>query len=164
MTVGGTASLTLPDPAATTALGRRLATQLAVGDMIALAGALGSGKSSLARAAIQTLCGEDTEVPSPTFTLVQPYSPPSGPPLYHIDLYRLASPDELLALGWDEMLAEGACLVEWPENAGALLPAERLDIALAATDEGESRTAVLTASPRWHKRLAAILAAGLPKA
>lgn len=163
MTAGGTASLTLPDARATAGLGARLAAQLAGGDMVALAGALGSGKSTLARAAIQALCGTETEVPSPTFTLVQPYSPSTGPPIYHIDLYRLGSPDELLALGWEEMLTEGACLVEWPENAGALLPMERLDIALAATEEGDSRTAVLTASPRWRQRLAAILAAGLPE-
>lgn len=156
---GPAAIVDLPDAQATTALGRCLAPHLGAGDVVALAGALGSGKSTLARAAVQALCGAETDVPSPTFTLVQPYFPPAGPTLYHIDLYRLASPDELVDLGWDEMVAEAACLVEWPENAGPLLPLERLDVALAAAADGAARRAVLTPGPRWRDRLPAITAA-----
>jgi tRNA threonylcarbamoyladenosine biosynthesis protein TsaE len=95
-------TLDLPDEAATAALAARLAALLRPGDIVLLAGDLGAGKSFLARALIRAAAGEpELEVPSPTFTLVQSYDLPAGE-LWHFDLYRLAAPDEVLELGWDE--------------------------------------------------------------
>jgi tRNA threonylcarbamoyladenosine biosynthesis protein TsaE len=139
----------LPDEAATEALARRLAPLLAPGDRIALSGPVGAGKSTFARALIRALVGDPAaEVPSPTFTLVQTYDArgPAGTvwPVHHFDLYRLTDPSEVEELGWDEALAEGLCLIEWPDRAGALLPAERLDLALATGPDGSGRLARLT--------------------
>src|SRR5882757_6145504 len=120
----------LPDEAATADLARRLAPRLKVGDLVALHGDLGAGKTAFARALIRALVGADEEVPSPTFTLVQTYSAPVGQ-IFHFDLYRIVSPDELTEIGWDETLADGLTLVEWPGRAGTLLPVSRIDIALA---------------------------------
>ena len=123
-------TLDLPDEAATEALAARLAVLLQPGDIVLLAGDLGAGKSFLARALIRAASGEPgLEVPSPTFTLVQSYDLPAGE-LWHFDLYRLAAPEEVLELGWDEARL-GICLVEWPDRLGPLVPADRLKIELA---------------------------------
>lgn len=107
----------LPDEEATEDLGLFLTEFLMPGDRVALEGGLGDGKTTLARAIIRELTSEpDLEVPSPTFTLVQPYTARDGRPIIHADLYRLRDADELVELGFDEM-AEGAItLVEWPER------------------------------------------------
>ncbi len=103
---------------------RRLAAALAgearPGHIWALSGDLGAGKSAFARGFIQALAGP-VDVPSPTFTLVQRYDTAAGP-LYHFDLYRLHDAEEVFELGWDEALAEGICLIEWPDKAGSFLP------------------------------------------
>lgn len=117
----------LPDEAATIALAFRLAPCLAIRDVLALRGDLGAGKTAFARGLIRALVGSSEEVPSPTFTLVQTYAAPLGP-VFHFDLYRIVSPDELTEIGWDEALADGLVLVEWPERAGSLLPASRIDL------------------------------------
>jgi tRNA threonylcarbamoyladenosine biosynthesis protein TsaE len=123
-------TLDLPDEAATAALAGRLAALLQPGDIVLLAGDLGAGKSFLARALIRAAAGEpELEVPSPTFTLVQSYDLPAGE-LWHFDLYRLAAPEEVLELGWDEARLD-ICLVEWPDRLGQLAPADRLKIELA---------------------------------
>jgi tRNA threonylcarbamoyladenosine biosynthesis protein TsaE len=122
-------SLFLPDEAATERLGASLAAVLAPRDLVALSGDLGAGKTCLARAVIAGLMGGPEEVPSPTFTLVQTYETPKGP-LWHFDLYRLAAPDEVWELGFEEALAEGMSLIEWPERLGRLLPPARLDLRL----------------------------------
>lgn len=98
-----------------------LAVQAKPGDIFLLEGRLGAGKSIFARAFIRTLCGGDTEVPSPTFTLVQTYDSAKGP-LWHFDLYRLSDPDEIYDIGWEEALSGGILLVEWPERLGAHIP------------------------------------------
>jgi len=153
----------LRDEAATAALAQRLASHLHVGDLIALSGDLGAGKTSFARALIRALSGPDgslREVPSPTFTLVQSYETPVGR-IHHFDLYRIQSPDELTEIGWDEALSDGIVLVEWPDHAGALLPAGRLDIALSFGAGGRARSAVLRPSRRWlanHPGFAALQA------
>lgn len=134
-------TLDLPDEAATAALAARLAALLQPGDVVLLAGDLGAGKSFLARALIRAAAGEpELEVPSPTFTLVQSYDLPAGE-LWHFDLYRLAAPDEVLELGWDEARL-GICLVEWPDRLGPLTPADRLKIELAH-GPGDGRVATI---------------------
>ena len=153
-------TLDLPGEAATAALAARLAALLLPGDIVLLSGDLGTGKSFLARALIRAAAGDpDLEVPSPTFTLVQAYALPTGA-LWHFDLYRLASPDEVLELGWDEARA-GICLVEWPDRLGPLAPADRLKIELAQAGAGpDARTAVLTGLGARGVALARALQAG----
>ncbi len=98
------------------------ATQAKGRDVFLLEGPLGAGKSVFARGFIRALCGKDTEVPSPTFTLLQTYESPKGP-LYHFDLYRLKDPDEIFEIGWDEARS-GIMLIEWPERLGPHRPAK----------------------------------------
>ena len=109
----------LPDEGATEDLGRFLAEFLQPGDIVALSGGLGGGKTTLARALIRELTGDpELEVPSPTFTLIQPYEAKNGRQIVHADLYRLRGPDELVELGFDEMTDTAITLVEWPERLG----------------------------------------------
>ena len=108
-------------------LASRLALFLKVGDVIALSGPLGAGKTTFARALVTRLDGEG-EVPSPTFALMQRYETPRLT-LTHCDFYRL-EPSELDELGLDDALTEGAVLIEWPERAARWLPADRLDITM----------------------------------
>lgn len=118
------------DEEETAALAASLAGSLASGTVLCLWGDLGMGKSVFARALIRALAGDPAlDVPSPTYTLVQDYETPLGP-LRHFDLYRLSVPEEVYELGWEEALAEGLALVEWPERLGALLPLCRIDIRL----------------------------------
>ena len=116
----------LPDLAATMTLAQSLAPLLHAGDVIALRGGLGVGKTTFARALISSLMGQETEVPSPTYTLVQTYDSPDFP-VFHFDLYRLDAPDDVFELGWDETQT-GLALIEWPDRAGDHLPAWRLDL------------------------------------
>ena len=101
-------------------LARMFAAVTKPGDIWALHGTLGAGKSVFARAFIQKLTGAK-EVPSPTFTLVQMYVAPEFD-IYHYDLYRLKSPDEIFELGVEEAFYTGVSLVEWPEKMGAFAP------------------------------------------
>ncbi|MEL6567293.1 MAG: tRNA (adenosine(37)-N6)-threonylcarbamoyltransferase complex ATPase subunit type 1 TsaE [Pseudomonadota bacterium] len=129
----------LPDLAATQTLAERLAPHLKAGHVIALKGDLGAGKTTFSRALVSALLGAPTEVPSPTFTLVQTYEGPNFP-IYHFDLYRLEDPAELDELGWDDTL-DGLSLIEWPGKAGARLPVWRMTISIEIV--GEGRRAVL---------------------
>lgn len=131
-------TLRLPDEAATASLGRQLAALATPGVALLLAGPLGAGKTSLARAIIRAAgesAGEPVaEVPSPTFTLVQLYS--FGPRrFWHFDLYRLRAAEEIEELGWEDALADIA-LVEWPERLGSALPRDRIEINLAFEQDG----------------------------
>ncbi|MEM9572460.1 MAG: tRNA (adenosine(37)-N6)-threonylcarbamoyltransferase complex ATPase subunit type 1 TsaE [Pseudomonadota bacterium] len=140
----------LPDLAATTALAQRLAPHLRAGDVMALRGGLGAGKTTFARALISALRGEETEVPSPTYTLVQTYEGPAFP-VFHFDLYRLDDPNEVFELGWDETQI-GVSLIEWPERAGSHLPRWRLDLSLEII--GDIRKARLEPQGEdWQTRL-----------
>jgi len=143
----------LADEAATQALGAALGAVLRAGDVIALSGPLGSGKTTLARALLRAL-GEEDEVPSPSFALVQPYDTLS-PPVWHADLYRLEDPSELAELGLDEILAEGALIVEWPERAPGAWP-EALALLLEPVSlepaGGAARRLTATAPPPWEGR------------
>lgn len=142
----------LPDAAATQALGAALASRLTAGDVVALRGDLGAGKTELARGLIRALFGEDTEVPSPTFTLVQTYEDEAVPlSLWHFDLYRLEDPEEAFELGIEDAFADAVSLIEWPERLGPYLPARRLEIALSHVAEG--RRATLSGGGDWPERL-----------
>ena len=121
----------LESETATANLMADLALLLTPGDVIALSGDLGAGKTAAARALIRYLGSDDTlEVPSPTFTLMQSYDLPSVSVL-HADLYRIADPSELDEIGLFPLPTNGIALIEWPERAGALLPPDRIEIALS---------------------------------
>jgi tRNA threonylcarbamoyl adenosine modification protein YjeE len=125
------------------------------GDVVALKGPLGSGKSELARALIRARAGAAIGVPSPSFTLVQDYEL-GALTIRHIDLYRLERPEELDELGLVAPGADEAWLIEWPERAEALLPEDRLEIELAQGPAPDARLARLNAGPGWAGRLAAL--------
>ncbi|QIG48680.1 tRNA (adenosine(37)-N6)-threonylcarbamoyltransferase complex ATPase subunit type 1 TsaE [Nordella sp. HKS 07] len=146
----------LKNAEATAALGTELALMAKAGSVICLHGDLGAGKTTLARSFIQALAGEEIEVPSPTFTLVQTYDA-TRIPVAHVDLYRLASAGELDELGLDELLKSHQLIVEWPERLEGSLPADRLDVRL--TSKGKAREAELQGHGAWAlalRRLAAI--------
>ena len=148
--------LQLPDLDATEALGRALARLLRCGDLLALNGDLGAGKTALARALIRALPGPagaaEEEVPSPTFTLVQVYDREPAP-VWHFDLYRIEDPDEIEELGLSEALAEGITLIEWPERLGRPLPPGSLSVTLAYAATAEGREARLEGDGDWPARL-----------
>jgi len=152
-------TLALPDLAATERLGRALAPLLRQGDVVALNGDLGAGKTALARALIRALPGPagatQEEVPSPTFTLVQTYERAPAP-LWHFDLYRIEDPGEVEELGFFEALAEGITLVEWPGRLGRALPAAHLSVTLTFAGEAGAagREARLEGDGDWPQRLA----------
>lgn len=154
-------AIDLPDLAATAAFGRRLAATLRRGDVVALKGGLGVGKTTLARAIVAGLSPEQGDVPSPTFTLVQTYpiTLPDGPAeLWHFDLYRLDRPEQVYELGIEDALAEGVSLIEWPELAIDLLPKKNLlsiELQIAA---GEARRALVEGGAAWTDRVAGLLA------
>ncbi len=128
---------------------RQVASVLRPGDVILLKGDLGTGKSTFARALIQTLCGEETEVPSPTFTLVQTYDTPNFV-LWHFDLYRLKHHDEVYELGIEEASLNGVSLIEWPERMGAFLPRNYLEIEFSYGSHENERILRFTG---WKDRL-----------
>ena len=127
----------------TAKIAAELASSLKPGDVVLLHGTLGMGKTVFARSLIRTLCGApDLEVPSPTFTLVQIYDAPVAP-LYHFDLYRTEDPEEIHELGWEEALAEGITIVEWPERLGPYKPAARLDITITNAENDQNTRQIL---------------------
>jgi N-acetylmuramate 1-kinase len=129
-----------------------LALDIRAGDVLALEGDLGAGKTTFARALIRALSGGlITEVPSPTFTLVQSYDT-GRIAVHHIDLYRLESPEAARELGLDELAAMGALLVEWPERAGNSLPANRLVIRIEDGENSELRRVTLVGQGAWRER------------
>ena len=148
-------AIDLPNEDATAALAAELAARARQGDVIGLSGPLGSGKTSFARAFIRARLGA-SEVPSPTFTLVEIYQPDPGPAIWHFDLYRLESPADAYELGIEDAFADGIVLIEWPERLGSLMPREHLEIALAAGKDETARVATLLPSPNWAGRIAGL--------
>jgi len=146
----------LPDEAATAAFAARVSALAAAGDVIALKGDLGAGKTSFARAFIRSR-GAVEEVPSPTFTLVQVYEL-AGAAIWHFDLYRLKSAEEAWELGIEDAFSEGISLIEWPERLGSLLPRYRLEITFHYGDLPDARRAALDGGGDWPERLAPIIA------
>jgi tRNA threonylcarbamoyladenosine biosynthesis protein TsaE len=145
----------LPDLAAMERFGAAIAARLRAGDVVALSGGLGAGKTTLARAIIAAL-GHRGEVPSPSFSIVEVYDPPGVRlPLVHADFYRLARPDEAEELGLDDYRADAALIAEWPENAGGFAH-ERgcLSITLEAPPEtvGTGRIAIARGGADWLGR------------
>ena len=148
--------LEFSDLQATQRFGGLLAGRLRAGDVIALSGALGAGKSVLARAIIQAVDAAQDDVPSPTFTLVQQYALADGTPLWHLDLYRIEAPQEAMALGLDDAFIDAVCLIEWPDRLKKLLPKTSLSIHLNADDGADDsgvRFADVTAPPHWADRI-----------
>ena len=142
----------LDDPAAMDAFGARIAAQLRPGDVIALSGSLGAGKTTLARGIIAAL-GFHGEVPSPTFTIVETYTPPAVRiPLVHADFYRLDRPAEADELGLDDYREGGALIAEWPEHVGGFAT-EPGCLAIALEIHGTGRRAIVEPGIDWLGRL-----------
>ena len=121
-------------PEATTALGEQLAGALQSGDVLALYGDLGAGKTHLVKGIARGLGFRPEDVTSPTFTLIQEYT--TVPPLYHIDVYRVEDLRELERLGVDEYLhGDGVCVIEWPERMESMLPAHTARLQLSHLDQ-----------------------------
>ena len=128
-------TVALEDEQATRRLMVDIAAQIQAGDLITLSGDLGAGKTTLARALIRHLAGDErVEVPSPTFTLTQAYELPRFN-LVHADLYRLSGPGELAELGFEDAADDAVTLLEWPDRAGDQLPSNRLDVALTLSPQ-----------------------------
>jgi tRNA threonylcarbamoyladenosine biosynthesis protein TsaE len=147
--------LRLADADATEALGRALATTLPDQAVVYLEGDLGAGKTTLARALLQTL-GVRGAVRSPTYTLIERYATASGD-VAHLDLYRIADPEELFFLGLDDLAASVRLwLIEWPERGRGALPRPDLRLHLAVSAPGrEARlTAVSEVGRAWLGSLA----------
>ncbi|HLJ20782.1 MAG TPA: tRNA (adenosine(37)-N6)-threonylcarbamoyltransferase complex ATPase subunit type 1 TsaE [Stellaceae bacterium] len=147
-------SLDLVTESETSALAARIARVARAGDVIALRGELGSGKTVFARGFIRARGRGDEEVPSPTFTLVEVYElADDRPAVWHFDLYRLSKSEDVYELGFEEALGGAILLIEWPERLGPLLPRERLDVELSAGSVPTARRARLVGSARWAHRL-----------
>ncbi|RYY35009.1 MAG: tRNA (adenosine(37)-N6)-threonylcarbamoyltransferase complex ATPase subunit type 1 TsaE [Sphingomonadales bacterium] len=141
----------LADPQASHALGQRLAGLARPGDVIALSGELGAGKTSIARGLLSAL-GLEGEAPSPSFAIVQPYAPPEVRfPVLHVDLYRIEDPDEAQELGLDDARADSLLIVEWPERLGAAAWADALWLSLDVTPDGARELTARVPAP-WRDR------------
>ncbi|BBB10961.1 tRNA (adenosine(37)-N6)-threonylcarbamoyltransferase complex ATPase subunit type 1 TsaE [Sphingopyxis sp. FD7] len=132
------------------AIGAAIGGALAPGDVVLLSGDLGAGKTTLARAMLKAR-GLAGEAPSPTFAIVQPYAPPEVDlPIAHVDLYRIEEPGELIELGLDDYLYDGALLIEWPERLGS--DGWQDALALAISGAGDARVLTATVPPAWEAR------------
>lgn len=141
----------LPDLAASQLLAQQIADELRAGDVVALTGGLGAGKTTLAREIIAAL-GHKGEVPSPSFAIIEAYDPPAVRlPLVHADFYRLEHPSEAEEIGLDDYRHGAALLAEWPENAGGFAHEPGcLSVALESTENG--RRAIVRAGRDWLER------------
>ena len=141
----------LPGLDASEALARRIAADLRSGDVVALSGGLGAGKTTLARAIIASL-GHEGEVPSPSFAIIEVYDPPAVRlPLVHADFYRLEHPSEADEIGLDDYRQGAALLAEWPENAGGFAHEPGcLSVRLESTENG--RRAIVSGGRDWLER------------
>ena len=143
--------LTLDGEEATAELAAEIASLAEDGDVIALSGELGTGKTTFARAFLREW-GVREEIPSPTFTLVQTYELEAGT-VWHFDFYRLENPDDALELDIEDAFTEGISLIEWPENLGAYLPWERLDLRFVIGEREDVRRVEIEGTDEWADRL-----------
>ena len=131
-------------------IGAAIGAVLAPGDVVALSGDLGAGKTTLARAMLKAR-GLAGEAPSPTFAIVQPYAPPEVDlPIAHVDLYRIEAADELIELGLDDYLNDGALLIEWPERLGGAAWPDMLWLTISG--DGAARVLTADVPPAWEAR------------
>ncbi len=146
----------MPDPqtilsqslADTDALAAALAAELRPGDCIALDGGLGAGKTTLVRSIVAHLCGDPRQVSSPTFVLVNLYTTPRGS-VFHLDTYRTNGSDDLEAIGFSEMLDQGAIvIVEWANKIDPLLPARTIRIGIEVLGETQRRFHIRRPNPQ----------------
>lgn len=141
----------LVDAAASEALGARLAAVAGPGDVIALSGQLGAGKTSIARGLLSAL-GLEEEAPSPSFAIVQPYAPPETRyPVLHIDLYRIDDPAEVEELGLDDARYDSLLVVEWPERLPETAWADALWLSLTILPDG-ARALTARVPAAWKDR------------
>lgn len=120
-------------------------------DLICLDGTLGVGKTTFARFFIQAMLGQEIDVPSPTFTLLQTYSAKKCD-IYHMDLYRLKNAEEVFEVGYEDALAQGITLIEWAENIQEYLPLSRLHLLIEMKNEME-RSVTLKPYGTWKERI-----------
>lgn len=146
-TPGFSASLFLANEADTTSFGASLAPLLRPGDTLLLEGPIGAGKTHMARALIQASLGRVEDVPSPTYTLVQTYDAPDSE-IWHADLYRVGSSDELEELGLLDAFDAAVVIIEWPDRLGDLAPDDALWLRFSPEGDGR-RLEIRSASPRW---------------
>ena len=146
----------LASPEESLALGARLAAIARPGDVIALSGPLGAGKTSIARGLLATL-GLEEEAPSPSFAIVQPYAPPEVRfPVLHVDLYRIEQAEEAEELGLDEAREDSLLIVEWPERLGEDWWHDALWLSLELTPDG-ARVLTAKVPAAWRDRWPQIL-------
>ncbi|MDC0737761.1 tRNA (adenosine(37)-N6)-threonylcarbamoyltransferase complex ATPase subunit type 1 TsaE [Cognatishimia sp. SS12] len=144
---------TLTSPEKTAAWAAALGARLDAGDVILLTGDIGAGKTHFSRSLIQHRLGYAEDVPSPTFTLVQTYEA-GDIEIWHADLYRLTTPDEVVELGLTEAFETAICLVEWPDRLAELAPENALMITLKMCDTpGERALSLQWRDPKWHEIL-----------
>lgn len=144
--------IALPDMAAMDRFGHDIAQCLRPGDVVALSGGLGAGKTTLARAIIAGL-GHAGEVPSPSFAIIEVYAPPAVRlPLVHADFYRLRHPDEVEEIGLDDYREDAVLIAEWPDHAGGFAHEPGcLSIALEVAEDG--RIAIVEGGVDWLGRM-----------
>ena len=146
------ARIDLPDLDAMTEFGARIAAKVRAGDVVALEGGLGAGKTTLARAILAAL-GHEGEVPSPTFTIIETYdAPPLQVAVAHADFYRLEDPSEALEIGLDDYREGAVLLAEWPDHAGGFAH-EAACLSILLETQGSGRAAVVKAGADWLGRL-----------
>jgi tRNA threonylcarbamoyladenosine biosynthesis protein TsaE len=146
----------LASPEDSLALGARLAELARPGDVIALSGPLGAGKTSIARGLLAAL-GLEEEAPSPSFAIVQPYDPPQVRfPVLHVDLYRIEEPDEAEELGLDDARHDSLLIVEWPERFADAWWQDALWLSLEPTPDG-ARALTAKVPAAWKDRWPQIL-------
>lgn len=143
--------ITLSGPEQTQNFAARLAQVLAAGDCLLLEGPIGAGKTTFARALIQQILGVEEDVPSPTFTLVQTYDAAHFE-IWHCDLYRLTSADELIEIGLDHAFETALCLIEWPDRLGDDAPKSATRLVFDVLGE-TSRSVTITGSAPWIESL-----------
>ena len=141
--------IALHGPEATGALGAAIAPLLRPGDVVALYGDLGAGKTTLARGILHGL-GHEGDVASPTFPIVVPYEELKLP-VWHVDLYRIEDPADIDELALEEALDGGALIVEWPERLGGRLWPDALRLVLSRAGEG-ARALTADVPPAWGGR------------